>query len=785
VADLRWPISTAQTRERHNRPELNPDLACQFFEALYSDYFQKAPRLAYIEIRGKRESDKGMTFRRFYLGIDLLIKDMANWPADRHYWFGIAPRWSDTKGTKRECLGLTVVFVDVDYGSAGHKKKNRWKTRDEAQAAIDAFPIKPSIVVHTGGGFQVYWILSAPFIFENGNCGQVEAIMKGIGPAIGADDGTQDVSRIFRIPGTFNVKTDELRPVEMISCDPALVYDLADFAHYAAPALDQASPQDGPQTTNRDVLKSPEFKKMPAWLREIIVSGNAAAYNDDRSKRDHAVIGTLKRAGCNLNIIEAIFREHPVGDKFREKGNQGRKYLQYSFDKDSAIVPKNSTVAGAGDELDSHIARLNRNHAVAMIGGKCAVLNLGKDSNGRHDVTFSSVNDFKNYQANNRVWINTTDGKDKSLAVSQIWMESPKRRQYPAGVVFSPGKETPGAYNLWRGFTTAPAPGDWSLYREHMLTNICAGNELLFNYLFDWMARNVQDPGGERPGVAVVLKSTDFGTGKGVFTTQYGAIYGPHFQHITNGVQLLGKFNSHLKDCLLCFVDEGVWGGDKQAAGVLKGLITEKIMMIEPKGINAFPVENHMSLIIASNNDWVVPAGFDERRFLVLDVSPAKKQDTAYFGAIVDQMNKGGRAGMLHDLLERKITADLRMAPRTSALFDQVVNGMTTPQKFWLERLRNWNEHSWPEFVLCEHLYQDYLDFATVCGDRFKLIDRQFGRELRRLCPTIKRGRKRIGKGLYWISYMPSLDLCRTYFEKAVGVGIDWKSEQDDEDTNE
>ena len=270
----------------------------------------------------------------------------------------------------------------------------------------------------------------------------------------------------------------------------------------------------------------------------------------------------------------------------------------------------------------------------------------------------------------------------KSVAIGQLWMESPKRRQYSGGVVFSPGKDIPEAFNLWRGFAVAPAPGDCSLYREHMLKNICAGNELHFKYLFNWMARNIQDPGGARPGVAVVLKSTDFGTGKGVFTTQYGMIFGRHFQHITNGIQLLGKFNNHLKDCLVCFVDEGVWGGDKQAAGILKGLITEHTMMIEPKGINAFPVDNHMNFIIASNNDWIVPAGFDARRFFVLDVSPRQKQDTAYFGALVNQMNRGGRAAMLYDLLEHKISVELRTVPKTEALLDQVINGMTTVQEF-------------------------------------------------------------------------------------------------------
>ena len=120
--------------------KLNPDLARQFLETIFSPYLKKASKPLYIEVRGKRESDKEMTLRRFYLGIDLLIKDMNNWPADRHYWFGVALRWSDTKGTKKDCHALTVIFTDVDYGTIGHKKKNRWQTREEAQAAIDAFP---------------------------------------------------------------------------------------------------------------------------------------------------------------------------------------------------------------------------------------------------------------------------------------------------------------------------------------------------------------------------------------------------------------------------------------------------------------------------------------------------------------------------------------------------------------------------------------------------------------------------------------------------------------------
>ena len=91
--------------------ELDPELARRFLQTIFDPYFREASRPTYIEVRGKQEADKDITFRRFYLGIDPLIKDMMTWPADQNYWFGISLRWSDTKGGKAECLALTVLFT--------------------------------------------------------------------------------------------------------------------------------------------------------------------------------------------------------------------------------------------------------------------------------------------------------------------------------------------------------------------------------------------------------------------------------------------------------------------------------------------------------------------------------------------------------------------------------------------------------------------------------------------------------------------------------------------------
>jgi len=317
------------------QPKLNPGLARRFLEALYGPYYYQATRLSYLEVRGRQEVDPPgtMPFNRFYLGFENLLKNMSRWKPELHYWIGVAPRKSDKRGRKVDCIALPALYSDVDYGHEGHRKKNKWQTKEEAQAAIQSFPLLPSIWIHSGGGFQLYWLLKEPLGVENGNYAQVEAMMKGITMALGGDVGTQDISRILRLPGTFNVKiAGNPRPVEIVCCEPERIYPISDFVEYEALAhrpknkTEEAGPNDS-QTKDLGVLN------IPKWVKGLIISGDSSGYDNDRSERDHAVIGALVQAGYSLNAIEAIYQAHPIGDKYREKKEHGRKYLQASFDK--------------------------------------------------------------------------------------------------------------------------------------------------------------------------------------------------------------------------------------------------------------------------------------------------------------------------------------------------------------------------------------------------------------------------------------------------------------------
>jgi hypothetical protein len=287
-----------------------------------------------------------MTFNRFYQGIDSLLKGMRSWERDCNYWIGVSLRKSDKGGKKVDCFALTALYSDVDYGQDGHRKKNKWQTKGEALAAIQAFPLRPSILIHSGGGFQPYWLLKEPVGLENGNYAQIEAIMKGLNLALGGDVGTQDISRILRLPGTFNMKlAGTPRPVEIVWCEPERVYNLADFAEYK-PQPQTETPKEKVRGTAPKGPQPPDLEALniPAWAKTLILTGATEGY-PSRSERDHAVIGELLRTGCNLEIVEAIYQAYPVGEKYREKGRNGRTYLQASIEK---ILSAAQPISGTG-----------------------------------------------------------------------------------------------------------------------------------------------------------------------------------------------------------------------------------------------------------------------------------------------------------------------------------------------------------------------------------------------------------------------------------------------------
>jgi len=426
------------------------------------------------------------------------------------------------------------------------------------------------------------------------------------------------------------------------------------------------------------------------------------------------------------------------------------------------------------------VAEFNKKHATLMNNGQFRVITFTTNPVTRApDFTLSSRHDFESRYLPETVLVEKVGQKPKEMQKSKVWLSSPDKIHYD-GITFDPsGKGFSGYYNLWTGFSVEPKAGNWSLLRNHIKDNLADDNLVIFNYILDWMARLIQDPGGKRPGVTLVLRGEQ-GTGKSFFAEQIGKLFPTHYLKVSQASQVTGKHNDHLKGKLLFFVDEGFWAGDKKAEGILKDMITSDTLTIEPKFTNVMVIPSHLNIIIASNNDWIVPAGANERRFCVLDVANANRQNHKYFAAIAEQMDNSGREAMLHELLNRKkpSLASLKNFPRTEALFEQAVNSMDAVTRHWFEVLKRGyvlEEHNlWLEYIPTKNIFDEYRCSTRESGIRFTGDIRQFGMKLKKLCPSIKKYRANEGGARIQKYIFPELKICRADFEKIMGYKINW-----------
>ena len=190
----------------------------------------------------------------------------------------------------------------------------------------------------------------------------------------------------------------------------------------------------------------------------------------------------------------------------------------------------------------------------------------------------------------------------------------------------------------------------------------------------NWLAWAVQHP-DHRAEVALVLKGKR-GTGKGTLGNTMMRIFGQHGVHISDAKHLIG-FNAHLRDACFLFADEAYWPGD-----------SEPDLFIEGKGRNGVYAPNMVHVLMASNEDWIVPAGERERRFAVFDVSECHIQEEKWFDALYAQLEDGGYGAMLYDLLHRDISRwHPRRLPKTDALLDQQRRSLSALETWWIELL--------------------------------------------------------------------------------------------------
>lgn len=465
-----------------------------------------------------------------------------------------------------------------------------------------------------------------------------------------------------------------------------------------------------------------------------------------------------------------------------ENAYQYGKEAQGSLAPERVFSPVAQAPAPDGESANSTsnilpwVAEFNAEFAVVSEQGRALVYREGWDAERGCPIWISSTfEDFKKLNQNRYVG----DGNSREHPIGDAWLKHPMRRQFRNGVQFSPGQSVPaGVLNLWRGFSYAPVAGDWSLLREHIRLVICGGDPELFKYVMNWFARCIQKP-YEAGQVALVLRGGK-GVGKGTLGDLFGSLFGPHYIHLSSSKSLVGNFNSHLRTAVFVFCDEAFFAGDRKAEGVLKSLITERLIQIEAKYQNAAPARNVTHILMASNSEWVVPASADERRYCVVDVLDARRGDHRYFRTIREQMEQGGFEAMLHEFLERDISNfNVFEIPKTDALSDQKQYSLRGTNKWLFECLSEGElgEFEWSSTgaeVPKHHAYSNYERFSKREHAFAPEGIAQWARAMNAaLGPMLSERKKNRGGVREKVLVLGDLSTCRVRFSDKFGVRFD------------
>jgi hypothetical protein len=760
----------------------------------------------------------GGTETRTFTSLDALAAWAAGLTGVKNLYFHVNDLSPDTreKASKDEVTRVRGLHVDVDpravEGGAKGKTREALAAHFEAERAriwamfddweVDGqklpFP-RPTAVIDSGGGFQGFWLFAegeevAPDLAERLNA-MISAAMGG--------DKTYDVSRIMRLPGTVNLANKKKRdngrgdaPTRLALADWTRRFRVRDF-----PAPAPATSVGAPAPVGRvAVTAAPavglDLDTLPPGvtdrIKAMIVQGedvNDPGRYPSRSEAYWAVICAMARAKCTDAQMMGVSLDPDL------------KISGHVLDQPRSEGYASDQVAKAKEEAagDPQLTDMNARHAfLSHEGGKVRVCEFAyelEDPNEtrperqrRRWVTYlQSAADFKATHNNRSAVVGKDkEGHEVKKPLGDTWLGWEHRRQHRA-LTFNPsaGELVGDKLNLWRGFPVRPKPGDWGLFKAHILHVMAAGDPEVAGYITRWLALAVQRP-AEPAGVALVFKGGR-GSGKGLFAHIARDLFGQHSYYLPGAAALTGKFNAHFRDTVLVYADEVKWNGNKNAESLLQAMITERELLIEGKYKDTVLSRNCLHLIMTSNDDWVVPAAIDERRFAVFRTDDSKRGNKAYFRAIAEQMKGDGLAAMLHDLMAMDLSGWDAMVnmPASPELTQQKLEGLSGPNRLVWEMLmqgcapggrfptvkvgKDDHRHSNPAVELADVIawgIKQNLIRDAVSSQRMSDAVKRLG--ITRTQPYLE-GRQQ------WAWVLPPLAEARAAWAESLGlVGIEW-----------
>lgn len=513
---------------------------------------------------------------------------------------------------------------------------------------------RPTYIAFTGGGLQAGWLFEEPTT----DIAATKAANKWLVSQF-ADhkpDSCFSVDHLWHLPGTRNKKTArDNRLCEIVGGDPKSRVPFEELGR--AEVVEKPQKGDATVEVKKTDIKKPTDESLSPFLgADMLHVAKTSEHPKDKKKykqRD----GSINRSGAQCAVsLKAVSAGMPDDEHVGlllapNYPGASANILENANPYDEAVRQIKKAKEKATDDP---VAFVNARYFAIIEGGKVRFYREDDDGNleGMQKDAFRF--ELKPYK---QIFTVAGPNGEKKIEAPyfDLWESSHHRRYYNRGFILdSKRSDVTGCYNLWRGFAISALAGNWELMKQHIKDVLASRDSKIAEYIIKFLAWTVQNP-SEPARVALVFIG-DEGVGKGIVLNAMREIFGDHGLRIQHMEHLTGRFNAHLRHCCLLFADEAQVVDPKQV-GALKGYITEPTVMVELKGVDSVQADNHLTVVMASNNEFAVPADIGARRFAVFRVSDHRKGDTQYFKNLMTDANASKEqyhamlGAMLHDLL--------------------------------------------------------------------------------------------------------------------------------------
>ena len=235
----------------------------RFLNALYENAGDGFIGVSYL--RGKGDAPITRWFTKDH------VSEMADYAMEcgRQYntCLNINPRASVLDNYHRGLsadVGEVVAFIgDYDILGPAHVQTKLPESREAVLDFLNELPFPPSFIVSSGNGIHAYWLLRQPYRIRDGTGRDyIESLLDGFEAyaiKLAHDnhgwvfDPVADLSRMLRVPGTTNFKTEE-RPQCEIILESSARYDPLDFEPFALSAKSSTNIDPSDEESDNDFV---------------------------------------------------------------------------------------------------------------------------------------------------------------------------------------------------------------------------------------------------------------------------------------------------------------------------------------------------------------------------------------------------------------------------------------------------------------------------------------------------------------------------------------------------